>query len=78
MWGEGIGWKRHMGGGLKPSEYRHIGGEGSKIAQKKKRHMIFERSLSYIHDQRLGFFFLTRVLYALAKLATKEGILSLS
>jgi len=33
------------GGWLKTSDYRHIGGGVSKIAQK-NRHMIFERSLN--------------------------------
>jgi len=58
MWGEGIGWKRHMGGRgwLKTLEYRHMG-EGSKIAQK-NRHMIFERFLCQVFTKVFNVTFL--------------------
>jgi len=39
MWGEGVGWKRHImvgGGWLKTSEYHHTGVKGSKIVQKNR------------------------------------------
>jgi len=41
------------GGWQKTSEYRHIGGRGSKIAQKKKkkRRMTFERSLTFFNHK---------------------------